>query len=66
VWLIVHELSFYVLAQKKNNRQKNEILGIYKERMLLPFQHYLLEIAKKGTTQYLVPKHHLAVFLVVK
>jgi hypothetical protein len=39
VWLIVHELGFYVSAEKKINKQeKCEIQGIYKLSLLIPFQ----------------------------
>jgi hypothetical protein len=69
VWLIVDELSFYASAQKKSNKHKRcEILGISKENLLHPVQQCVLLLgnSKKGTVQCLVPKHHLAVFLVVK
>ena len=69
VWLIVHELNFYISAQKKSNKHKRcEILGISKENLLHPIQQCVLLLgnSKKGTVQCLVPKHHLTVFLVVK
>jgi hypothetical protein len=38
MWLIVHEPSFYVSAQKKSNKQwKCKIQGIFKESIHLPF-----------------------------
>jgi len=39
MWLIIHELSFDVSAQKENQQTKKcEIQGIYKESFLLHFQ----------------------------
>ena len=69
VCLIVHELNFYISAQKKSNKHKRcEILGISKENLLHPIQQcvQLLRNSKKGTVQCLVPKITLQFFLVGK
>jgi hypothetical protein len=55
VWLVVHELSFYVSAKKEKQQTiQCEIQGIYKEN------------SKKGTIQCLVPKQHHDVAVVVE
>jgi hypothetical protein len=69
VWLIVHELSFYVSAQKKSNKHKmRDILGMYKESLLLLFNNVYSswERAERAQFNVLFQNITLLFFLVAK